>query len=88
VAAEAEGGTTWFALTAIAEELTAGNACLYLDFEDDEGGIAGRLMTMGCDRGVIRKRRRRVRPDAPPLDSHARARSRRGKVLLVSYPCF
>jgi hypothetical protein len=65
VAAEAEAGKTWFALAAVAEELTAGNACLYLDFEDDEGGIAGRLMTMGCDREAIRKRFAYIRPEDP-----------------------
>ena len=65
VAAEAEAGKTWFALTAIAEELTLGNACVYLDFEDDEGGIAGRLMTMGCDREAIRKRFAYIRPEEP-----------------------
>ena len=35
-------------------ELALGHACVYLDFEDDEGGIAGRLMTMGGDREAIR----------------------------------
>jgi len=65
VAAEAEAGKTWFALAAVAEELTLGNACVYLDFEDDEGGIAGRLMTMGCDREAIRKRFAYLRPEDP-----------------------
>jgi len=65
VAAEAEAGKTWFALAAIAAELALGNACLYLDFEDDEGGIAGRLMTMGCDREAIRKQFAYIRPEDP-----------------------
>ena len=65
IAAEAEAGKTWFALAAIAEELTLGNACVYLDFEDDEGGITGRLITMGCDRQAIRKRFAYIRPEEP-----------------------
>lgn len=63
VAAEAEGGKTWFALAACAEELTAGNACLYVDFEDDEGGIVGRLMSLGAPIPAIRERFVYVRPD-------------------------
>jgi len=63
VAAEAEGGKTWFALTACAEELTAGNACTYIDFEDDEGGIVTRLMALGADRDTIRAQFTYLRPD-------------------------
>jgi KaiC/GvpD/RAD55 family RecA-like ATPase len=63
VAAEAEAGKTWFALAAVAEELTFGRACVYLDFEDDEVGIVGRLMSMGLSSQVIRDRFAYIRPE-------------------------
>ena len=63
VGAEAEGGKTWLALAACAEELTIGNACVYIDFEDDEGGIGGRLMNLGANRDAIRERFAYIRPD-------------------------
>ena len=63
VAAEAEAGKTWFALAAVTTELRRGNACVYLDFEDDAGGVVGRLLTMGCDREAIRDRFAYIRPE-------------------------
>ena len=65
VAAETEAGKTWLALTACAEELARGHACVFLDFEDDEGGVAGRLMTLGANREAIRDRFGYIRPDDP-----------------------
>ena len=65
VAAEAESGKTWFGLVAVATELTRGQSCVYLDFEDDEGGICGRLLTMGIDAGVIGARFGYIRPEHP-----------------------
>lgn len=47
VSSESEAGKTWFALAAVAAELEAGAAVIYIDFEDNEGGIAGRLLSMG-----------------------------------------
>jgi hypothetical protein len=63
IAAEAESGKTWFALLAVRTELEAGNACVYLDFEDDEGGVVGRLLTMGCNRDAIRDRFAYIKPE-------------------------
>jgi hypothetical protein len=63
VAAEAEGGKTWLALTACAEELARGNACTYIDFEDDEGGIVTRLMALGASHEAIRAQFTYIRPD-------------------------
>lgn len=63
VAAEAEAGKTWFALAAVAEELTFGRSCVFLDFEDDEGGVVGRLMSMGVSGQVIRDRFAYIRPE-------------------------
>ena len=63
IASESEGGKTWFALYAARCELDAGNAVVYLDFEDDEGGIVGRLLALGTDRESIRDRFAYVKPE-------------------------
>lgn len=62
VASESEGGKTWFALHAAAAELDRGNSVLYLDFEDDEGGIVGRLLALGTGPDTIRQRFGYIRP--------------------------
>jgi hypothetical protein len=49
VASESEGGKTWLALLATVTELERGNAVVFLDFEDDEGGIVGRLLDLAGD---------------------------------------
>jgi hypothetical protein len=63
IAAESEAGKTWLALAVVAEELARGRACVYLDFEDDEGGVVGRLMTMGIAPSVIQERFAYIRPE-------------------------
>ena len=65
VVSETEGGKTWLALSAVYDELKAGHRVVYLDFEDDEGGIVGRLLTLGANRDRIRKQFRYVRPTHP-----------------------
>jgi hypothetical protein len=65
VASEAEAGKTWLALAAAAAELALGNGVVYLDFEDDEGGIAGRLLAIGSDRQAIRDRFAYISPGDP-----------------------
>lgn len=47
VASESEAGKTWLALQAAKGELAAGNAVVYIDFEDDEAGVVGRLIRPG-----------------------------------------
>jgi len=63
IASESEGGKTWFALYGTRYELDAGRAVVYLDFEDDEGGIVGRLLALGADRESIRDRFAYVKPE-------------------------
>lgn len=46
-------GKTWTALSAVASELEAGNNVIYVDLEDNEDGIVGRLMSMGVPDAVI-----------------------------------
>jgi AAA domain len=65
VAAESEAGKTWLMLAACATELAAGRAALYVDFEDDEGGVVTRLLALGADRRNIADRFAYFRPDAP-----------------------
>ena len=63
VASEAEGGKTWLALHAAAQEITAGHGVVFVDFEDDEAGAAGRLVIMGADPADITGRFGYIRPD-------------------------
>lgn len=56
-------GKTWTALLACAQELAAGEAVLYVDLEDDQGGIVGRLLDLGCDPTAVLDRFIYVHPD-------------------------
>lgn len=63
--AESESGKSWLALAAVAGELHDGHHALYIDFEDDDTGIVGRLQALGLDRDTIISRFHYVRPDDP-----------------------
>lgn len=65
VVAETEAGKTWFALSACLDEMKEGNHVVYLDFEDDEGGIVGRLLYLGAHRDRIRQQFHYLRPEGP-----------------------
>ena len=65
IAGEPEGGKTFFLQCMILSELQAGNSALVVDFEDDEGGFVGRLLTLGANPQHLRDRFAYVRPDAP-----------------------
>jgi hypothetical protein len=73
VAAESEAGKTWLALLSAVVELGRGNAVLYIDFEDDEGGVVGRLLALGAKPEDVRSRFAYMRPDDPvtALDNRA-----------------
>lgn len=47
IASEPECGKTWFALLQVIDILKQGGRVLYVDFEDDEATIVGRLLTLG-----------------------------------------
>ncbi|WP_051698786.1 AAA family ATPase [Streptomyces albus] len=66
--AEPEAMKTWLALTVTAAELSLGNAVVYLDFEDEEGGIVARLLALGIPADVIAERFHYFRPDGPMGD--------------------
>ena len=46
---------TWLDLLVAAQEINAGLRVVFLDFEDDEGGIVGWLLAMGARPGAIRE---------------------------------
>ena len=64
VASESEAGKTWLALAAAFNELQSGNSVLYIDFEDDEGGVVGRLLTLQANPAWIRHHFCYLRPTA------------------------
>ncbi|TDD65102.1 AAA family ATPase [Actinomadura rubrisoli] len=65
VAAESEAGKTWLMLAAAATEMQAGHGVVYVDFEDDEGGVVGRLLALAVRPEVIASRFGYVRPEVP-----------------------
>jgi hypothetical protein len=65
IVSETEGGKTWLALCGSQDELRAGNHVLYVDFEDSEGSIVGRLLAFGLLREIIAKQFHYVRPTEP-----------------------
>ncbi|MEV6174904.1 AAA family ATPase [Streptomyces sp. NPDC051954] len=68
VASESEAGKTWFALIACLQEINDGNHVLYLDFEDDAGGVVGRLLCLGAHPDDVLERFHYVRPENQPSD--------------------
>lgn len=65
IVGESEGGKTWFALMTVASELAAGNAVVFIDFEDDAPGVVGRLLALGANVADIRDRFAYIRPEDP-----------------------
>jgi hypothetical protein len=65
IAAESEAGKSWLVLAAAATELDRGESVVYIDFEDDEGGVVGRLLTLQVNRAAIRERFSYHRPEEP-----------------------
>ncbi|MER6147986.1 AAA family ATPase [Streptomyces hirsutus] len=68
VASESEAGKTWLALIACLQEINDGNHVLYLDFEDDAGGVVGRLLCLGANPADVLERFHYVRPENQPSD--------------------
>ncbi|MFC8260404.1 AAA family ATPase [Streptomyces sp. NPDC057291] len=71
---ESESGKSWVALVAAAEELKAGRAVLFLDFESDAVSICGRLIALGVHPDAIAAHLTYVRPDGSP-ETHSEAYS-------------
>lgn len=77
VAGESNGGKTFTAVEATKQELDAGNAVVYVDFEDTLDGILMRLIDIGTDPAALAERLGYVQPDGKFDDPAARARFRR-----------
>lgn len=65
VASESEAGKTMLLLVAARDELEDGNSVVYVDFEDDERGVVGRLLALGAKPAQVRERFGYLRPDEP-----------------------
>lgn len=65
IASESEAGKTWLMLSACVDEIMAGCTVVYLDFEDDEGGLVSRLLALQVGPEVIRERFIYIRPTEP-----------------------
>ena len=65
IISESEAGKTWLTLHICTQLFHQGRTVVYLDFEDDEGGIVGRLMRLEPDTALIAKHFRYLRPDRP-----------------------
>lgn len=72
VAAESEGGKTWLGLTIVASEINDGRGAVYVDFEDDEGGVVGRLLAVGAKPDAIRQHFAYLRPTEPLTEADNR----------------
>lgn len=67
VSSEPECGKTWWVLLQVMDILNEGGRVVYLDFEDDENTIVGRLLDMGCPASVLGEDTfRYARPEGPP----------------------
>jgi hypothetical protein len=63
--AEPEALKSWLALKACAERIAAGEAVLYLDFEDSPASVVQRLLDLGVAPAAIAERFIYIRPDEP-----------------------
>lgn len=61
---ESEAGKTWAVLIASLVEMNRGSHVVYLDFEDSEDSVVGRLLLIGADPYTIRQQFHYVRPTA------------------------
>ena len=73
VVSETEAGKTWFALAAAIHEMAAGCHVFYIDFEDDQGTVVGRLLTLGVNPEIIADLFHYIRPEHPLQGQHLEA---------------
>jgi hypothetical protein len=68
VASEPEAGKTWLLMHIVRTVLAEAGTVVYIDFEDDEGGIGGRMLAAGIPGESIAdlSRFRYVRPESVP----------------------
>jgi hypothetical protein len=73
IAGESEAGKDWAAQCASADEMKTGNHVVYIDFEDDEGTVGNRLLTIGLGRDLIKAQFHYIRPEHPLIGRHVNA---------------
>lgn len=83
IVGESEGGKTWLALFAVARELRRACGAVYIDFEDDEHGVVGRLLAMGVTRDEIRGHFAYLHPEEK-LEDLDKAQRDRGRSDLAA----
>ncbi|WP_217169621.1 AAA family ATPase [Streptomyces sp. AC512_CC834] len=74
---ESEAGKTWAALICCLVEINRGNHVFYIDFEDSEDGVIGRLLLIGGVPETIRARFHYIRPGSTPTPNVLRTVARR-----------
>jgi hypothetical protein len=65
IVGESEAGKGSAALAAVRDEIEAGHHVIYVDFEDDEASVTGRLLTLAVSPATIDDRFHYIRPEAP-----------------------
>jgi hypothetical protein len=70
VVSETEAGKTWVALAASIHEMARGCHAFFIDFEDDEGSVVGRLLNLGVTPEAIRDLFHYFRPEHPLTGIH------------------
>jgi len=63
---ESEAGKSWVALITCLIEINRGNHVVYVDFEDSEAGVVGRMLLIGAVPHDIRERFHYARPNLTP----------------------
>lgn len=69
---ESESCKSWGAVVAAEERLTAGELVLWVDFEDDAGGVVSRLLALGVPADTIRHRFHYLHPEMGLYDRHGK----------------
>ncbi|MGA5339029.1 DnaB-like helicase N-terminal domain-containing protein [Streptomyces griseoincarnatus] len=74
---ESEAGKSWVALICCLVEINRRNHVFYLDFEDSEEGIVGRLMLLGANPDDVRTYFHYIRPATAPTTATIKTLGRR-----------
>jgi hypothetical protein len=81
---EPEAGKGWFILHVAADELARDGTVLYVDFEDDEGTVVGRLhRDLGVPADDIKARFFYVRPDGPGVNAYPKLLDKTNPSLVI-----
>jgi hypothetical protein len=70
---ESEAGKSWVALISCLTEINRGNHVVYMDFEDSEEGVVGRMLLIGANPQDIAERFHYVRPGTTPTPAALKA---------------